>query len=31
VAAEQAGFSALGTIDRIVYGNLEPLAVLAAE
>jgi len=30
VAAEQAGFSTLGTIDRVVYGNLEPLAVLAA-
>jgi hypothetical protein len=25
--AEQAGFSSLGTIDRIVYGNYEPLTV----
>jgi hypothetical protein len=24
VAAERAGFSTLGTIDRVVYGNLEP-------
>jgi alkanesulfonate monooxygenase SsuD/methylene tetrahydromethanopterin reductase-like flavin-dependent oxidoreductase (luciferase family) len=30
VAAEQAGFSTLGTIDRVVYGNLEPLSTLAA-
>ena len=30
MAAERAGFSTLGTIDRIVYGNLEPLAVMAA-
>jgi alkanesulfonate monooxygenase SsuD/methylene tetrahydromethanopterin reductase-like flavin-dependent oxidoreductase (luciferase family) len=29
-AADQAGFSVLGTIDRIVYPNLEPLATLAA-
>lgn len=29
-AAEQAGFSTLGTIDRIVYGNLETVPVLAA-
>jgi alkanesulfonate monooxygenase SsuD/methylene tetrahydromethanopterin reductase-like flavin-dependent oxidoreductase (luciferase family) len=29
-AADQAGFSILGTIDRIVYPNLEPLATLAA-
>ena len=28
--AEQAGFSTLGTIDRIVYGNYEPLTALAA-
>jgi alkanesulfonate monooxygenase SsuD/methylene tetrahydromethanopterin reductase-like flavin-dependent oxidoreductase (luciferase family) len=29
-AAEQAGFSTLGTLDRIVYGNLETVPVLAA-
>src|SRR6476619_7722145 len=29
-AAEDAGFSSLGTIDRIVYGNYEPLIALAA-
>jgi alkanesulfonate monooxygenase SsuD/methylene tetrahydromethanopterin reductase-like flavin-dependent oxidoreductase (luciferase family) len=29
-AADQAGFSVLGTIDRIVYPNLEPLVTLAA-
>ena len=29
-AAEEAGFSSLGTIDRIVYGNYEPLAALSA-
>jgi alkanesulfonate monooxygenase SsuD/methylene tetrahydromethanopterin reductase-like flavin-dependent oxidoreductase (luciferase family) len=28
--AEEAGFSALGTIDRLVYGNWEPLLALAA-
>jgi alkanesulfonate monooxygenase SsuD/methylene tetrahydromethanopterin reductase-like flavin-dependent oxidoreductase (luciferase family) len=28
--AEQHGFSSLGTIDRIVYGNYEPLIALAA-
>jgi alkanesulfonate monooxygenase SsuD/methylene tetrahydromethanopterin reductase-like flavin-dependent oxidoreductase (luciferase family) len=28
--AEQAGFSALGTIDRIAYGNYESLVTLAA-
>jgi alkanesulfonate monooxygenase SsuD/methylene tetrahydromethanopterin reductase-like flavin-dependent oxidoreductase (luciferase family) len=28
--ADQRGFSSLGTIDRIVYGNYEPLAALAA-
>ncbi|MGH2963481.1 MAG: LLM class flavin-dependent oxidoreductase [Solirubrobacterales bacterium] len=28
--AEEAGFSTLGTIDRIVYPNYEPLAALAA-
>jgi alkanesulfonate monooxygenase SsuD/methylene tetrahydromethanopterin reductase-like flavin-dependent oxidoreductase (luciferase family) len=28
--AEQAGFSSLGTIDRIAYGNYEPLTALAA-
>ncbi len=28
--AEQAGFSSLGTIDRIVYPNYEPLICLAA-
>src|ERR1700691_4940460 len=29
-AAEQAGFSTLGTLDRVVYGNLETVPVLAA-
>jgi alkanesulfonate monooxygenase SsuD/methylene tetrahydromethanopterin reductase-like flavin-dependent oxidoreductase (luciferase family) len=29
-AADKVGFSVLGTIDRIVYPNLEPLATLAA-
>jgi alkanesulfonate monooxygenase SsuD/methylene tetrahydromethanopterin reductase-like flavin-dependent oxidoreductase (luciferase family) len=29
-AAEQAGFSSLGTLDRIVYDNLETVPVLAA-
>ncbi len=29
-AAEQAGFSTLGTIDRIVYANYEPMIALAA-
>lgn len=29
-AAEQAGFSSLGTLDRIVYGNMETVPVLAA-
>ena len=29
-ASEDAGFSTLGTIDRIVYGNHEPLIALAA-
>jgi alkanesulfonate monooxygenase SsuD/methylene tetrahydromethanopterin reductase-like flavin-dependent oxidoreductase (luciferase family) len=29
-AAEQAGFSSLGTFDRIVYGNLETVPTLAA-
>lgn len=28
--AEQAGFSSLGTIDRVVYPNYEPLIALAA-
>src|SRR5262245_37625801 len=28
--AEAAGFSSLGTIDRIVYGNYDPLIALAA-
>jgi alkanesulfonate monooxygenase SsuD/methylene tetrahydromethanopterin reductase-like flavin-dependent oxidoreductase (luciferase family) len=28
--AEDAGFSTLGTIDRLVYGNIEPLIALAA-
>ena len=28
--AEQAGFSCLGTIDRIAYENYEPLIALAA-
>jgi alkanesulfonate monooxygenase SsuD/methylene tetrahydromethanopterin reductase-like flavin-dependent oxidoreductase (luciferase family) len=28
--ADQAGFSSLGTIDRIAYPNLEPLTALAA-
>jgi alkanesulfonate monooxygenase SsuD/methylene tetrahydromethanopterin reductase-like flavin-dependent oxidoreductase (luciferase family) len=30
VAAERAGFSTLGTIDRIVYGNQETVPALAA-
>jgi len=30
VAAERAGLSTLGTIDRVVYDNLEPLSVMAA-
>ncbi len=30
VAAERAGFSTLGTIDRVVYGNLETIPTLAA-
>jgi alkanesulfonate monooxygenase SsuD/methylene tetrahydromethanopterin reductase-like flavin-dependent oxidoreductase (luciferase family) len=29
-AAEQAGFSSLGTLDRIVYSNLETVPTLAA-
>src|SRR5207244_3019334 len=29
-AAEEAGFSALGTIDRIVYPNYEPVTALTA-
>lgn len=29
-AAEQHGFSSLGVIDRLVYGNTEPLVTLAA-
>ena len=29
-AAEEAGFSSLGTIDRIVYPNYEPLVALSA-
>jgi alkanesulfonate monooxygenase SsuD/methylene tetrahydromethanopterin reductase-like flavin-dependent oxidoreductase (luciferase family) len=29
-AAEEAGFSILGTIDRIVYPNFEPITALAA-
>src|SRR3954471_19823576 len=28
--ADARGFSSLGTIDRVVYGNYEPLAALAA-
>src|SRR5215210_1290032 len=28
--ADARGFSSLGTIDRIVYGNYEPLIALAA-
>ncbi len=28
--AEQAGFSSLGVIDRLIYGNFEPLVALAA-
>ena len=28
--AEAAGFSTLGTIDRVVYANYEPLVALAA-
>jgi alkanesulfonate monooxygenase SsuD/methylene tetrahydromethanopterin reductase-like flavin-dependent oxidoreductase (luciferase family) len=30
VAAEQAGFTSLGTIDRVVYGNVETIPALAA-
>ncbi|MGH3373282.1 MAG: LLM class flavin-dependent oxidoreductase [Actinoallomurus sp.] len=30
VAAERAGFSTLGTIDRVVYGNLETVPAIAA-
>jgi alkanesulfonate monooxygenase SsuD/methylene tetrahydromethanopterin reductase-like flavin-dependent oxidoreductase (luciferase family) len=30
VAAEQGGFSTLGVIDRLVYGNTEPLVTLGA-
>lgn len=29
-AAEEAGFSTLGTLDRVVYGNLETIPTLAA-
>ncbi len=29
-AAEQAGFSTLGTLDRLVFGNLETIPTLAA-
>jgi alkanesulfonate monooxygenase SsuD/methylene tetrahydromethanopterin reductase-like flavin-dependent oxidoreductase (luciferase family) len=29
-AADEAGFSTLGTIDRIAYGNYEPVTALAA-
>jgi alkanesulfonate monooxygenase SsuD/methylene tetrahydromethanopterin reductase-like flavin-dependent oxidoreductase (luciferase family) len=29
-SAEEAGFATLGTIDRIVYGNYEPLVALSA-
>ena len=29
-AADDAGFSSLGTIDRIAYGNYDPLVALAA-
>lgn len=29
-AAEEHGFSSLGTIDRVLYGNYEPLVALAA-
>ena len=29
-AAEKAGFSSLGTLDRLVYGNLEAVPTLAA-
>ena len=29
-AGEEHGFSSLGTIDRVLYGNYEPLAALAA-
>src|SRR5919108_5099603 len=28
--ADEAGFSSLGTIDRLVYANYEPLTALAA-
>ncbi len=30
VAVERVGFWTLGTIDRVVYGNLERLSVMAA-
>src|SRR5664279_5713782 len=30
VRAESRGFSSLGTIDRLLYGNYEPLTALAA-
>lgn len=29
-AAEQHGFSSLGVIDRLAYGNAEPLVTLGA-
>src|SRR5262245_26916581 len=29
-AAESHGFSSLGVVDRLVYGNLEPLVTLSA-
>lgn len=29
-SAERAGFSTLGTLDRLVYGNYDPIPVLAA-
>ena len=29
-AAEEAGFSSLGTIDRIVFDNYEPIVALSA-
>lgn len=29
-AAEEAGFSTLGTIDRVAYGNFEPMTALTA-
>lgn len=28
--AEQAGFASLGTLDRLIYANYEPLIALAA-